>query len=564
MEFTDQNRMPVEIAQEDELWQNDAYFKSQQARLPIDAERAALTYRVSTKGQVDKSDDIPMQKIKCRKFAQEHGWRVVIEKSEKGVSGSKVSAAKRDVIQELRNRALDAEFDILLVYMFDRLGRIESETPFLLEWFVQHGIQMWSTHEGQQKIESHGDKLMNYIRFWQASGESEKTAIRTRDRLRQIASSGHYTGGAVPYGYRLVDQGRTNKRGKPVMDLEINPTERPVVQEIFDKIVREGYTCHRLATILNERGLVTHGGARFQRNHIVRIVQHEGYTGYIITKGARSGYMPELQIIDDKTYAQAVEIIEKGRTQNKERLQLPHHVESDLLLAGNVYCACCGTRMSGFHHKDSYTRKRDGVTVYHNIPKYLCYAKSQHLRECTGQQLYKADIVDKIVEDAARDMFETFRGLPKDTTLENEKLARKKQMLEQEHALQMMISQKEKELDQYDAEIAKCLSGNSLFTQEDLSRTIQKVNHALNTAKADLAQLKKDRADPKTKTESYYEDFNGWVEEYDTASIKRRRMILNQLFERIEIGTGYRVSLHVNMSYGQFVPKEEKANEEIA
>ena len=26
--------------------------------------------------------------------------------------------------------------------MFDRLGRIESETPFVLEWFVQHGIQM--------------------------------------------------------------------------------------------------------------------------------------------------------------------------------------------------------------------------------------------------------------------------------------------------------------------------------------------------------------------------------------------------------------------------------------
>lgn len=81
--------------------------------------------------------------------------------------------------------------------MFDRLGRIESETPFVLEWFVQHGIQMWSTHEGQQKIETHGDKLMNYIRFWQAAGESEKTSIRTRDRIRQIVSSGHYTGGFV-------------------------------------------------------------------------------------------------------------------------------------------------------------------------------------------------------------------------------------------------------------------------------------------------------------------------------------------------------------------------------
>ena len=62
---------------------------------------------------------------------------------------------------------------------------------------------------------------MNYIRFWQAAGESEKTSIRTRDRIRQIVSSGHYTGGVVCYGYKLEDQGRRNKRDKPVMDLVI-------------------------------------------------------------------------------------------------------------------------------------------------------------------------------------------------------------------------------------------------------------------------------------------------------------------------------------------------------
>ena len=129
---------------------------------------------------------------------------MVLEKAEKGISGSKVSASKRDVIQELRSEAGKGNFDILLVYMFDRLGRIESETPFVLEWFVQHGIQMWSTHEGQQRIESHGDKLMNYIRFWQAAGESEKTSMRTRDRIRQIVSSGHFAGGFVPYGYRAI------------------------------------------------------------------------------------------------------------------------------------------------------------------------------------------------------------------------------------------------------------------------------------------------------------------------------------------------------------------------
>ena len=122
------------------------------------------------------------------------------------------------------------EFDILLVFMFDRLGRIESETPFIVEWFVKQGIRVWSVKEGEQRFESHVDKLTNYIRFWQAAGESEKTSIRIRTRLAQIAEAGHYHGGAAPYGYESVFLGRLNKHGAPVKDLQVVPEEAAIVK----------------------------------------------------------------------------------------------------------------------------------------------------------------------------------------------------------------------------------------------------------------------------------------------------------------------------------------------
>ena len=143
----------------DEIWLDDTFFAREMDKLPTDAPRAGLAYRVSTKGQVDH-DDIPMQKIECRKVCVQHGWRVVLEKSEKGISGSKVSATKRDAIQELKAEAEKGNIDILLVFLFDRLGRIESETPYVVEWFVKHGVEVWSTREGQQKIDSHTDKLI--------------------------------------------------------------------------------------------------------------------------------------------------------------------------------------------------------------------------------------------------------------------------------------------------------------------------------------------------------------------------------------------------------------------
>ena len=146
--------------------------------------------------------------------------------------------------------------------MFDRLGRIESETPFVPEWFVQHGIEMWNPHEGQHRIESHGDKLMNYIRFWQAAGESEKTSMRTRDRIRQSVSSGHYAGGFVPYGYRAVNKGWVNKRDQPGKDLEIDPEEAAWVREVFEKAANEGASGYAMARMLNERGAAHQAGSK--------------------------------------------------------------------------------------------------------------------------------------------------------------------------------------------------------------------------------------------------------------------------------------------------------------
>lgn len=100
--------------------------------------RVVCLYRVSTVGQVEK-DDIPMQKQYCREFTKRQpDWEIVKEFSEKGVSGFKISAKDRDAIQEIQKMALQGEFDILLVFMFDRLGRRDDETPLVNNIFCGH------------------------------------------------------------------------------------------------------------------------------------------------------------------------------------------------------------------------------------------------------------------------------------------------------------------------------------------------------------------------------------------------------------------------------------------
>ena len=262
--------------------------------------RVYTLYRVSTTQQVDViKDDIPMQRIACHEFAEKMGWTILKEKEEKGISGFKISANRRDAIQELKEAAERGEFDILLVFMFDRLGRIENETPFVLEWFANHGIEVWSVNEGQQKFEQHIDKLMNYLRFWQASGESEKTSIRVKTRMHQMTSEGIYTGGSIPYGFQLVYQGRKNKKGQDMRDLAICHEEAIVVNMIYDLVIDQGYGSHRLAALLNEKGYKTHKNAPFTSAYVLRILKNPLNRGVLTRGGVTSEPIPDLRIVTD-------------------------------------------------------------------------------------------------------------------------------------------------------------------------------------------------------------------------------------------------------------------------
>ena len=554
VKYTNQFGESVQISASDEIWLNDEFFAREMAKLPPDAPRAGLAYRVSTKGQVDH-DDIPMQKIECRKFCAQHGWRVVLEKAEKGVSGSKVSATKRDAIQELKAEAEKGNIDILLVFLFDRLGRIESETPYVVEWFVKHGVEVWSTREGQQKIDSHTDKLINYIRFWQAAGESEKIAERVATRIQQLNSSGHYSGGTVAYGYRAVHKGRVNKKGQPVKDLEVAPEEAPIVQELFELAAFEGKSACAMAEMLNNRGLRTHSGAKFTPVHVLRILRHEGYLGYIVTRSVKSQHLPELEIISPELFQKANEMVDMRCTSNAEARKVAHKSDNNTLLAGLVYCAHCGAKMSGFMHHDRY-KLRDGTVKESLKPKYNCYQRAQKLRDCDGQALYLADRVDGIVLEVVRELFSSIRCAPRDKLLEQKIRQEYQDKRKQKATLEKKLQDCEHALERYEAEVLRCLDGESGFSQEMLARLIAKAEAELRAARQEYAKVLQEAEDDRElaqKIKECYRQFCGWAEEFELAPLTRKRMILSELLEKVEVGKGYQVTVHVKLTYKQFL-----------
>ena len=101
----------------------------------------------------------------------------------------------------------------------------------------------------------------------------------------------------------------------------------------------------------------------------------------------------------------------------------------------------------------------------------------------------------------------------------------------------------------------KCLDGTSAFSQEMLARLIAQAEGEVRQAKDEYAALLQNNDDRITvqQIRGYYDEFLGWANEFSLATVQRKRAILAQLFEKVEVGKGYKVTIHVMGSYKQFL-----------
>jgi len=515
--------------------------------------RVYCLYRVSTLGQVEK-DDIPMQKQACHEFAERQGWEIINEYSEKGVSGFKVSAKDRDAIQQIQAAALEKKFDILLVFMFDRLGRRDDETPFVVEWFVQNGIEVWSTNEGQQRFDNHVDKLMNYIRYWQASGESIKTSVRTKTRMGQIVQEGRYRGGTVPYGYRLVKKGRLNKKGLEICDIEIEPCEVETVKLIFHKYVYEGLGVNRLIFFLTEQGIKNHQGKRFSFTSMRGIIQNPIYIGKLKSGESVSESFSHLRIIDDDTFETAQTLKGQRSKEFTKPRNLPMNTKGQCLLSGNIFCAHCGGRLHISTNSKVY-KKADGSEKITKRFRYVCYNKTRKICECNGQSGYTATKLDNIVSELLLKLFRNVKSISGDELIEKQHQNELASCTAKLKAAKAELKKHSDSLQTLQGEVVNAINGTSKFESgllnELIIQTREKVDSAAKQVQACELELET-RQRQVNDIKSNYKNLMNWAEIFQDSSTETKKMISAYLIESIKVGRNYDVEVKFNVAYENF------------
>ena len=536
------------------------------------AERVDCLYRVSTTKQVDHDEqnqaDIPVQRKACREFAAKMGWTIVHEEQENGVSGYKVSASDRDKLQLLKERAEQGKFDILLVFMFDRLGRKSDETPFVVEWFVRHGIRVWSVNEGEQRFESHTDRLTNYIRYWQADGESQKTSIRTKTALGQMVQEGRFRGGSAPYGYRLAPSGIFNKRKHEVYKLEIDEDEARVVRMMFNLCVGSGYGRCKIANLISSQGIQTRTGGNWHEATVGHILHNITYMGVLRSGESQSEVFPELQIIDPATFELAQKLMTERVNEFNEQRTLPRNTSGQSMLSGNVFCGHCGGRLT-LTTNGTVRKNADGVQVARRRIRYVCYNKTRHRIECNGQTGYTMHILDGMVTEVLHQIFDRMKAVREDEIVSRTQMNVTADVKNQFTAAKREFAKATKEYEAVKAKLMAIIRGESSLPESVISEMAEEAKRKMMAASEKVSALNSEMEQSNDRTNEIRRDYQNimkWSEIFDSSDMAVKKMIAGYLIKKISVYSGYRLHIEFNINFAQFelgldIPNEYHAED---
>ena len=331
--------------------------------------RIATYTRISTDEELQPYS-LEAQAARLDAYAEsQEDWQIVRRFTDKA-SGA---ILERDDLERALREAEAGRFDLLLVYRVDRLSRSVRGLAQILARLDAAKVSFRSATEPFDTASSAGRMMVQLLGVF---AEFERSSIveRTIAGMERKAARGEWTGGSVPFGYRVDGERRF---------LLPDPATAAVVPQIFRRYTDRLEGSSALATWLTERGLRTRNGKPFNVPAVLSILRNRAYVGEIFFRGAHYP-APHEPLVDRDLFERAQEILRE----RSEDVSLRRSNQSEYLLTGLVKCARCGKRYVGASAKGNGGRYR----------YYVCFSRQRYGKDaCDGDRLPADELEEAIL-----------------------------------------------------------------------------------------------------------------------------------------------------------------------
>jgi DNA invertase Pin-like site-specific DNA recombinase len=236
--------------------------------------KAAIYLRISL-DQTGEGLAIERQREDCERLAMSKGWNIVGEYVDNSISASKASVVRpgyESMVADLHA----GKFDSVICYNIDRLTRQPRQVLDWIDWAQEKEIYL-ATVSGDIDLSTEMGRTMAGVFSHFARHEVDRKGARQARALRQRAELG-----GVPKGVPLTGYDK---------DGNVMPDEAKIVRRVFDLFVA-GETIKGIGRILNEAGVKTRRGARWDSSTIYGLLRNARYCGrstYRVREATKDG-----------------------------------------------------------------------------------------------------------------------------------------------------------------------------------------------------------------------------------------------------------------------------------
>ncbi len=215
--------------------------------------------RVSTEEQAKDGVSLDNQRAKIQAYCEFKDMELVEVIADEGISGSK---SNRNGFQRVISLCEKKQVEAVIVYSISRFTRSTKDLlNFIDTYVIKKNINLHSLTESLDTSTATG-RFMLKIMGAMNELEREQIGERTKSVLEFKKSKSEKTGGDIPYGYDLAEDGKK---------LIENETEQKTIRYIL-QLKEKGYTDNGIATKLNNEGYQTKNGRKWFNVQINRII----------------------------------------------------------------------------------------------------------------------------------------------------------------------------------------------------------------------------------------------------------------------------------------------------
>lgn len=212
--------------------------------------------RVSTDKQADLGMSLEAQQKKVRAYADLYELDLV----DIIVESKSAKSLRRPGLQQALGLLRDGTAGALLVTKLDRLTRSVCDLGFLVKHYFAEKHDLMSVAENIDTCTPAGRLVLNVLASV-SQWEREAIGERTKEAMQLKKSKGEFTGGKIPYGYRLASD------GVHLVELPREQVTVGLVRELLGK----GYSKRRVARELTSRGIQSRRGSKWNHSQIARM-----------------------------------------------------------------------------------------------------------------------------------------------------------------------------------------------------------------------------------------------------------------------------------------------------